>query len=149
MTGVDSIAKSVQTTDRWLAELGEELGTEDRREALRVLRAVLHALRDRIGTDEAAQLASQLPLVVRGLYYENWRPSAASTQYHDVDTFLRRVADEGRLSGETEASFAAAAVWRLLARHVSEGELADVLAVLPAPLRGLLTPNAPATADRN
>jgi uncharacterized protein (DUF2267 family) len=57
-----------------------------------------------------------------------------------VDEFLAGVASEGRLAGETEASLAVQAVGATLRRHVSAGELDDVLAVLPASLRPLLGP---------
>jgi uncharacterized protein (DUF2267 family) len=55
-----------------------------------------------------------------------------------VDEFLRRIADEARLPGETEASYACSAAARLLRRHVSEGEIADVVAVFPEELRVVL-----------
>jgi uncharacterized protein (DUF2267 family) len=138
MSSVDTIDRTVEATNHWLGDLASELGTDDRRHAYQVLRAVFHALRDRMGTNESAQLAAQLPLLLRGTYYENWRPGATPQRYHDVDTFLRRIGDEAHLAGETEASFAAAAAWRVLGLHVSEGELDDVLAVLPAPVRDLL-----------
>jgi len=41
------------------------------------------------------------------------------------------------MAGETEASHAVAAVGRLLRRHISQGEIDDVLAILPAKLRPL------------
>ena len=66
------IDHSVETTHIWLNELAAELGTEDHRHAYRVLRAVLHAVRDRLTVDEAAQLAAQLPELIRGIYYEGW-----------------------------------------------------------------------------
>lgn len=114
-----------------------ELGSNDRRYAYRALRAVLHVLRDRLPVDESAQLAAQLPELVRGVYYEGWRPSATPQSYHDARTLLDRVAAAAQLHGETEASFAAEAVARLLRRRVSAGEIADVLAVLPAEVRAL------------
>jgi uncharacterized protein (DUF2267 family) len=132
------IDRSAQQTHAWLSELSSELGAEDDRAAYRALRAVLHTLRDRLTVEEAAQLAAQLPTMIRGIYYEGWKPSRVPMSYHDVDSFLARVAEEGMLAGETEASVAVAAVARLLRRHVSEGELDDVLAMLPETLRPLL-----------
>jgi uncharacterized protein (DUF2267 family) len=138
MKDPDIIARSVEKTHVWLNELAEELGTKDRQEAYRVLRAFLHALRDRLTIDEAAQLAAQLPDLIRGIYYEGWDPSATPRRYHDVDTFLGLIADEALLDGETRASYAAVAAGRVLRRHVSEGELRDVLAVLPEELRAVV-----------
>lgn len=68
--------RTLQKTNLWLGDVMAELDTEDRHQAYSALRATLHALRDRLTVDEAAQLAAQLPLLVRGIYYENWRPAA-------------------------------------------------------------------------
>jgi uncharacterized protein (DUF2267 family) len=135
VTQIDIITRSVEKTNVWLSELSDELGIEDRQAAYRVLRAFLHAVRDRLTVDEAAQLGAQLPELIRGIYYEGWDPSRTPMKYRDLDEFLRRVSDEALLHGETEASHAASAAARVLHRHVSEGELNDVLAMLPEGLR--------------
>jgi uncharacterized protein (DUF2267 family) len=75
---------------------------------------------------------------VRGIYYEGWRPAATPQSYHDRETFLRRIADEARLDGLTEASYATDAAMATLRRRVSEGEIEDVLAIMPVELRELL-----------
>lgn len=135
---VSIIDRSVQTTNIWLNELAGELGVDDRRYAYRVLRAALHALRDRLTVDEVAQLAAQLPELVRGIYYEGWDPSSTPAGYRDAESFLRRVESELRSdAGDTQASLAVAAVARLLRRHVSAGELDDVMGILPAGVRRL------------
>ena len=138
----DSIDRTVAKTREWIDEMAEALGTEDRHEAYRVLRAFLRVVRDRIGLNEAAQLAAQLPELLRGAYYENWVPSQTPKRY-DRDAFLVRLAEEARLAGETEASYAAAAAMTVLRRRVSSGEIEDVLANFPADLRELFDAPAP------
>ena len=86
----------------------------------------------------AAKLAAQLPTLIRGIYYEDWDPSRTPLPIHDVDAFLDHVVREGRFSGETEASVAVTAVARVLREHVTEGEIDDVLAVLPDKLKVLI-----------
>jgi uncharacterized protein (DUF2267 family) len=135
---LDILDRSVEKAHLWINDLAEELGTEDVHEAYRVLRAFLQALRDHLSVDEAAQLAAQLPIFVRGVFYEGWDPSGTPTHTRDVDSFLTRIAAEARLAGETEASFAATAASRVVRRHISEGEALNVLRVLPRPLRELL-----------
>ncbi len=135
---LDIIDRSVEKAHIWINDVAEELETEDVHEAYRVLRAFLHALRDHLPVDEAAQLAAQLPIFVRGVYYEGWDPSGTPEHTRDVDTFLLRVATDARLAGETQASFAVAAAGRVLQRHVSEGEAESVLRQLPEHLRELL-----------
>ncbi len=132
------IDRNVEKVHIWLNELSQELGEEDRQYAYRALRAVLHALRDRLTVDVAAKLAAQLPTFIRGVYYEDWDPSRTPVSLHDVGAFLDRVASEGHMAGETEASLAVAAVARVLRRHVSSGEIDAVLAVLPDDFRVLV-----------
>ena len=74
MSEVDLIDRSVEKTNVWLSQLAEELGSEDRKAAYHVLRAYLHAVRDRLTVDGAAQVAAQLPELIRGIYYEGWVP---------------------------------------------------------------------------
>jgi uncharacterized protein (DUF2267 family) len=132
------IEHSVEKMHIWLKEIAEELGDPDRQYAYRALRAVLHTLRDRLTVDVAAKLASQLPTLIRGIYYEDWDPSRTPLPIHDVDAFLDHVVSEGRMAGETEASVAVTAVARVLRAHVSPGEIDDVLAVLPDKFRVLI-----------
>lgn len=68
------IERSVETTHLWLNELAAELGEDDLHYAYRALRAVLHALRDRLPVEVVAKLAAQLPTLIRGIYYEDWVP---------------------------------------------------------------------------
>jgi len=138
-TRVDVIDHSVEKAHIWINDLAEELATEDGHYAYRVLRAFLHALRDHLPVDEAAALAAQLPIFVRGVFYEGWDPSGTPEHARDLDSFLRRIASEARLAGETEASFAAMAAGRVLGRHISAGEAGSVLAVLPEHLREFLS----------
>jgi len=137
-THVDVIDRSVEKTHIWLNDVAEELATEDGQHAYRVLRAFLHALRDHLTVDEAAALAAQLPILVRGVFYEGWDPSRTPEHARDLESFLERIAREAGLAGETEASFAATAASRVMRRHVSTGEGDSVLRALPRHLRELL-----------
>jgi uncharacterized protein (DUF2267 family) len=134
---LDSFERTVQVTNTWLGDAAAELGA-DRQEAYHAVRAVLHTLRDRLPVTESAQLSAQLPMLMRGVFYEGWRPAITPERYHDAATFLDRVAANGALAGHTEASMATTATMAMLRAHVSAGELADVLADLPEPIRGLL-----------
>ncbi len=135
-THVDIIDRSVEKAHVWLNDLEHELGTEDGQHAYRVLRAFLHALRDHLPVDEAAKLAAQLPIFIRGVYYDGWDPSRTPEHARDLDSFLARIAGEAGLAGETQASFAALAAARVLSRHAS---LSGTLKVLPAHLREFLS----------
>ncbi len=53
-TGVDSLDRSIDKTNAWLADVAANFGTEDRRMAYRVTRSWLHTLRDRLPVPIAA-----------------------------------------------------------------------------------------------
>jgi len=139
MAEIAIIQSSVEKAHVWLKALAEEMGTDDRQEAYRVLRAYLHALRDRLPVDEAAQLAAQLPELIRGIYYEGWDPSKTPVRYRGLADFLDRVAREANLDGETEASYAVSSAAKVVQRHVSSGEIEDIRAVLPDDLKVILS----------
>jgi uncharacterized protein (DUF2267 family) len=71
---VDALVNSMQKTQEWLRDVALELGEEDKQHAYAVLRATLHTLRDRLTVEQNAHLAAQLPLVLRGTYFEGWQP---------------------------------------------------------------------------
>ena len=135
---VSIIDRSVEKAHVWLNEVAAELGTDDHQYAYRVLRAVLHAVRDRLTVDEAAQLAAQLPELIRGIYYEGWDPSRTPASYHASKPFLDRIVREAALGGESQASFAAEAVMDVVSHHVSAGEFEHVLHALPRPVRAVV-----------
>lgn len=139
MAEIAIVKQSIEKAHIWLNELADELGTDDRQEAYRILRAYLHALRDRLPVNEAAQLAAQLPELIRGIYYEGWNPSKTPVRYRGLADLLDRVAAEANLDGETEASYAVSAAAKVLQRHVSSGEVDDVRAILPEDLKVIVS----------
>ncbi|MEA2332157.1 MAG: hypothetical protein QOK00_1942 [Thermoleophilaceae bacterium] len=138
LRSVDSIERSVHKTNEWLSQLAQELGTESREETWRVLRAYLQMLRDEVTVDEAAQLAAQLPEVLRGAFYEGFVPSRQPARLRHRDEFLDRLAERAQLPGRDAAAHAAEAATVVLERHVSEGEVQDVFAQLPGEVREVL-----------
>jgi uncharacterized protein (DUF2267 family) len=134
---VDGIERSVHKTNEWVAEVARELGTEDREDAWRILRAYLQVLRDQLTADEAADLAAQLPLVLRGAFYEAYDPGHQPAKLRNPEEFLSTFAERAQLDRERAAG-AAEAVTRVLRRHVTEGEFEDVLSQLPTKVREVL-----------
>jgi uncharacterized protein (DUF2267 family) len=135
---VDSIERTTQKTREWLGDLCEELATEDARSAWRLQRAYFHVLRDRLTIDEAAQLAAQLPHLLRGVFYEGFDPGHQPQLIRDRDVFLGVLAQEAEIGDPAEAARGAAAVTRMLGRHITAGELDDVFAQLPREIRDVL-----------
>jgi len=82
----------------------QELQSEDRQLAYAALRATLHALRDRLTVEEAVQFGAQLPMLLRGMYYEGWTPSGKPLQ-EDREEFLAHIQEHfgSNLDMEPEA----------------------------------------------
>jgi uncharacterized protein (DUF2267 family) len=141
-TTVDAVQRTVQKSNQWLHDLAADLGV-DERTAWRVLRAYLQLLRDRLTVDEAAQLAAQLPHLLRGVFYEGFDPRRQPERIRDREVFLERLRERAQLADGEEAANVAAAATRVLRRHITEGEFEDLLAQLPAEIRDVLVPGSP------
>ena len=128
-------AETIEKTGFWLEDLAQELGNIPRQRAYSILRAVLHALRDRLTVEEAVKLGAQLPLLVRGFYYEGWRPAGRPEKYRHKEEFFQQVCEHYPGLGEPEQ--AVRAVFRVLEGHVTGGELQHVRQQLPPELRAL------------
>jgi uncharacterized protein (DUF2267 family) len=135
-TGIEAFEHALQQTNVWLKDLMRRLETDDRHAAYVALRATLHALRDRLTVEEAAHLGAQLPMLVRGLYYEGWRPAGKPLKEHTATAFIEHVRAEAR-NPHLDPEAAVRAVFGLLAERVSAGEIEDVKTVLPRPIRAL------------
>jgi uncharacterized protein (DUF2267 family) len=127
----------VHTTNTWLKELMAELGWEDREQAYHALRAVLHALRDRLTVVEAADLGAQLPMLIRGLYYEGWTPTGKPVKERKREEFLSHISAAFPGKAAIFPESVAWGVFKVLQAHVSSGEIGDVKYVLPAQIRSL------------
>lgn len=134
-TGLDVFDRTIHKTNTWLKELMDVLECEERQDAYLALRATLHALRDRLTIEEVAQLAAQLPMLIRGFYYEGWDPTGKPMKAN-VDDFLTRIEQELG-PAPIAADEAARGVFLLLSNRISEGEIEDIEHVLPKQIRDL------------
>ena len=136
-TGLATIDTAPQVFAEWLNALREELGWSESGRTYLLLRTTLHTLRDFLTVDEAAQLAAQLPVLVRGVYYDGWDPSKTPVKPRNKSDFLARI--EGRFDKEPleNPERAVMAVFDLLERSVSEGEIAQVRHALRKPIQEL------------
>jgi uncharacterized protein (DUF2267 family) len=144
-TGLDVFDETIHKTNSWLKEIAQQLGLE-RRAAYQVLRAVLHCLRDRLTVNEAADLGDQLPMLVRGIYYEAWHPAGKPEKIRSLDDFLDAITSRLPPQQPVDTESAARAVFWTLENHVSPGEIRDVIDTLPKEIRALWPPLSEATA---
>ncbi|ELR73882.1 hypothetical protein C900_00046 [Fulvivirga imtechensis AK7] len=133
-------AKGNQILDEVAVELGF---VDDRERAGRILRAVLHTLRERLTIQESFQLIAQLPFVIKALYVEGWKYQEKPFRIKHIGEFVKNVIHEDFPVGHHDISTAKdgenaiMAVLKVIKRHVSEGEIRDILATIPADLHPL------------
>jgi uncharacterized protein (DUF2267 family) len=85
---VDALVNSMQKTQEWIRDVALELGQESKQHAYSALRATLHTLRDRLTLEQNAHFSAQLPLVLRGTYFEGWKPQQVPQRIRTPDEFL-------------------------------------------------------------
>jgi uncharacterized protein (DUF2267 family) len=135
-TGLDVFDKTLQTTNIWLDEIMADHGP-DRRVAWHMLGTVLRALRDRLQIQLAAKLGAGLPLLVRGAYYEQYRPAEQPTKIRSSEEFLQHIAEEMKVTRPVNPEDAARSVFKVLARHIDLGQSAKVRDAMPKELQSL------------
>jgi uncharacterized protein (DUF2267 family) len=131
-SGYSTFTTTVDKTNHVLNEIEHAYGwpKERRNQSYAALRAVLHALRDRLTVDEAAQLSAQLPMLVRGIYFAGWDPSKVPVKMKKEE-FLERIQREFPYEVEGGLEPLVQNVLRALKGHVSEGEWEDIRSSMP------------------
>jgi uncharacterized protein (DUF2267 family) len=129
-TGLDVFDKSIQTTNIWLDEIMAEIGP-DRQVAWHVLGVVLRTLRDRIPLGLGAHLGSQLPLVIRGAFYDQYSPFVGPLELGNQEEFCAYVQDRIRDIRPVNPRDAIIAVFNVLSRHIPPGQCDKVRDALP------------------
>jgi uncharacterized protein (DUF2267 family) len=135
-TGLEVFDRTLQLTNTWLDEIMTTL-PRDRKLAWHVLGAVLRSIRDRVPVNLAAHLGAQLPLLVRGTYYDQWRPSETPKTWRSAEEFLANVSAELSSTQPVNASDAVRAVFQVLNHHVDPGQVEKVRHALPEEVQAL------------
>ena len=137
-TGLDVFDKTLHSTHAWLGDIGEAVGG-DKQHQYRALRAVLFALRDRLGIEEAFHLSSHLPMLVRGIYWEGYRPTGKPDVTRSLDEFLDKVSENLEAGPDTGAEQVVRAVFDTLQLRIDGGELEHVKRMVPEDVRALFS----------
>jgi uncharacterized protein (DUF2267 family) len=137
-TGVDVFDTTIQKTINLLNDICDEFGwPEERRpQAYKALRSVLHEIRDRLPVPESANFAAQLPMLVRGFYYEGWKPESVPKKVHRQE-FLDEIQRTFQLAVDGGPARLVDGVLRVLGRHIEPRIIDDIKEELPADLRSL------------
>ena len=135
-SGLAVLYHTVQETNVWLKAVGEQLQL-DRHDSYIALRAVLHALRDRLPPEVAVHLGAQLPMLIRGLYYEGWHMAGKPTKDRHVEEFADHVLQELPPQLPLDPLTVARGVFETLWERLDPGEFDKLMGHLPASLRTL------------
>ncbi len=138
-TGITSFTQAAQQAQQWVNELCADLNWNEEH-AYSLLRAVLRTLRDWLSPEEVADFSAQLPLLVRGIFFEGWNPSLSPASKRGKHDFILSVMQRfGQETKHTDAEIdkAITAVFDLLDRHISHGEIVQVRNSMKKSLRQL------------
>lgn len=137
--------KYVQKAEEFVNEVATEIGDpDDKVRAARILRAVLHAFRNRVTPVESLQLISQLPMLIKAIYVDGWKISNEGRRMRHLNDFIEAVREADGIDNnydfvtDYEVKEAIQAVFKVIKNHVSEGEIQDIISVLPAELKSLM-----------
>jgi len=128
--------RTVQKSESWISEMHADLKWMTADSVYHLLRATLQTLRDQLNTNEIAQLASQLPLLLRGTFYECWNPKT-NTKGISKQDFLESVHHKlgpiEHLNFDLESGVSVAL--KVIFNHLSQGEIKDVLSSMKPSLK--------------
>jgi uncharacterized protein (DUF2267 family) len=136
-TGLDVFDTTVQQTNLWLKDIMDRLGTSDRHLAYQVLRATLHMIRNRVGPEPAVHFGAQLPMLIRGLYYEGWHMTDTATRTRILEDFLDDIEYEARRDLGADRKEIVKAVFQVIASRIDPCEVNKLIKVFPENLKAL------------
>lgn len=138
-TGLPVFDTTVQETNLWLKAIERRLPPCSRQEAYAALRAVLHVLRDRLPMEAALGISAQLPMLLRGVFLEGWRPADGPTGIRDPKVFATEVAEHLAPTFPCLPHDTVDAVFAVLAERLDAGEVSKLAQYLPPRLRSLVS----------
>lgn len=137
-TGLDVFDRTIHASHVWLKDMMEELGWDNRQRAFQAMRVTLHALRDRLTVEEAAQLGAQMPILLSGFYYENWKPGNKPQKERHKEEFLADIRDYLQTNSPgADTEQVVRATFKVLSKQITQGEIEDVKRMLPVEVREL------------
>jgi uncharacterized protein (DUF2267 family) len=139
-TNVESLDSTIQKTNIVLNNIMNDLNISDKHTAYSSLRAVLHSIRDFLNPEEAVHLGSQLPMLIRGIYYEDWEMSVGVTHNREAGDFLQQVREDAR-KADINPEEIANKVLNVVCHFIDEGRVRRLVGELPQEVRNLFPIN--------
>jgi len=130
-------AQTQTETYEYIDRVVEELKLSERHHGYAALRAVIHVLRDRLPPAAAVHLSAQMPMLLRGIYFESWKFSESPTRERSADEFVGRVDDRLPPGYPLDAWLTTRGVFAVLWERMDPGEIDNVIATLPEAIKRL------------
>lgn len=134
-SGLAVFDTTVQESNEWLKETEEHLQPCDRQQAYAALRAVFHTLRDRLPPEGVLGVSAQLPMLLRGVFLEGWRPVEGLSDADDPQAFAAKVQEKLPPAFPREPNAAVESVFQVMAHRLDPGEIEKIQTYLPKALR--------------
>ncbi|RKN15359.1 DUF2267 domain-containing protein [Micromonospora musae] len=136
---ISAVESSLDKTNLILKDIESAYGwpKEQRNQSYAALRTVLHLLRDRMPVQESVEFAQQLPILVRGIYFDGWKPSDVPVKLNRED-FLYEVRQGFPYDVQGGTERVVQVVLDTLRRHVTQGEWEDVKDTMPRDLARMM-----------
>ncbi|HOF42625.1 MAG TPA: DUF2267 domain-containing protein [Candidatus Moranbacteria bacterium] len=122
---------TIQKSNLLLKDIENEfewLGSRNR--AYSLLKAVIQTVRDRLTVEEAADFGAQLPMLIRGAYYEGWKPSKMPVKFNRAE-FIGEVERKFPSDPDISTEKTIRGVFKILGKHIAKNEIRDIENMLP------------------
>jgi uncharacterized protein (DUF2267 family) len=136
--------KYAENGNRFINEVADELDIDDGIQALRISKAVLHAVRDRLPASDAVQFAQGLPMMIKAIYFDQYDISKTPVLIHDDLEFLEFIREKNRFGAISDFKSprdvmdALRAVFRVLENNMDYGQVAQIVKLLPRDIRYMI-----------
>lgn len=133
------LENNIHQTMDWIYAIEEACHWDDdnQKKAFIALRAVLHQLRDLLGLEQAAHLSAQLPLVIRGIFFENWNPSPGATPKIEKADFLGSISKGLYPYRDMDVEKTTKGVLHVLGGKLPPGEFEKIIKEIPKDIKDL------------
>lgn len=139
MARASILEKSFHKTLDWLYDIEDACGWDDgdQRKALGALRAVLHQLRDLLPIENAAHFSAQLPLLIRGLFFECWVPGREPSRIRHKEDFLDAIYQSIQIYNEPDVEKITKNILCVIFQKIDPLEKEKIIKTIPDGLREL------------
>ncbi len=122
--------KTIQKSNAWIRELNKRFGWNDEHKTYLALKATFHELRDKLTLKEVADFSSQLPMLLRGLFFEGWSPKEQPKKY-DEKEFFENIHNYFKKDPKVDPYKISKTVFKFFSDKISSGEIKDIKSILP------------------